>query len=83
MVSLAKQDLAQRLSIGVEQIEVLEARFAVWPDTSLGCPQPGMAYLQVQRDGSLIRLSVEGRVYEYHSGAGRPLFLCEQATRGR
>ena len=77
LVSLAKEDLAQRLSIGVEQIEVLEAKFVVWPDASLGCPQPGMAYRQVQRDGSLIRLSVEGRVYEYHSGAGRQPFLCQ------
>jgi hypothetical protein len=78
LISLAKEDLAQRLSIQVEQIEVLEAKSVVWPDSSLGCPQPGMRYRQVPMDGARIRLAVEGRVYAYHSGGGRGPFLCEQ-----
>ena len=78
LVGSAKEDLAQRLSIKVEQIEVIEAKSVVWPDASLGCPQPGMRYRQVPQDGALIRLRAEGRVYEYHSGGTRGLFLCEQ-----
>ena len=76
LVIRAKEDLAHRLSMPIGQIEVLEARSVVWPDASLGCPQPGMRYKQVPVDGVLIRLQANGQVYEYHSGGGRGLFLC-------
>jgi hypothetical protein len=56
---------------------VVEMRTVVWPDGSLGCPEPDVAYIQVQRDGLLIRLRARRRVYQYHSGGGRPPFLCE------
>ena len=77
LVIQAKKDLADRLSIPVDQIEVLEATSVVWPDASLGCPQPDMRYKQVQVDGVLIRLQANGQVYEYHSGGSRGLFLCQ------
>ena len=76
LVIQAKEDLAHRLSIPIDQIEVLEAKSVVWPDASLGCPQPGMRYKQVPVDGALIRLQTNGQVHEYHSGGGRGLFLC-------
>ena len=76
LVIQAREDLAHRLSIPIDQIEVLEARSVVWPDAGLGCPQPGMRYKQVQMDGVLIRLQANGQVYEYHGGGGRRLFLC-------
>jgi hypothetical protein len=77
LVTRAKEDLADRLSIPVDQIEVLEARSVVWPDASLGCPQPDMRYKQVPVDGALIRLQADGQVFEYHSGGSRGLFLCQ------
>ncbi len=82
LVMQAKEDLARRLSIEVEQIELLEASAVVWPDSGMGCPQPGMVYTQVQRDGALIRLRVGKRIYNYHSGGNRLPFLCEQAAGG-
>lgn len=83
LVVQAKEDLAGRLAIQMNEIEVVETREVIWPDSSMGCPRPGMAYTQVQHDGLLIRLRVGDRVYEYHSGSGRPPFLCEQATGGK
>jgi hypothetical protein len=74
----AKEDLSQRFSIEAEQIEVLEARSVVWPDTSMGCPQPGMMYTQVLQDGVRIHLKAGDQVYAYHGGGARDLFLCEQ-----
>jgi hypothetical protein len=76
LVIQAKEDLVDRLSIPIDQIEVLEAKSVVWPDASLGCPQPGMRYKQVQVDGVLIQLQTNGQVYEYHRGGSRGLFLC-------
>ena len=77
LVQIARQDLAVRLGIAIDEIEVLEAQGVVWGDTSMGCPHPDMGYLQVPQDGALIRLSVGGREYNYHSGGNRPPFLCE------
>lgn len=78
LVRVAVDDLARRLSIGPADIQVIEARAIVWPDRSLGCPRPGLLYPQVQQDGALIRLQAQGREYAYHSGGGRPPFLCEK-----
>jgi hypothetical protein len=77
IVIQAKDDLSQRLAIDPGQIELYEVASVTWPDGSLGCPQPGMMYTQVQVDGLLIRFRVEGRIFEYHSGEGQPPFLCE------
>jgi hypothetical protein len=77
LVKKATEDLAQRLSIPLTQITLVEARSVVWPDASIGCPQPGMAYVQVPEDGALIVLEAEGKRYEYHNGGRRGLFLCE------
>ena len=78
LVEKAREELSQRLSIAISQISLVEAREVVWPDSSLGCPQPGMKYQQVPEDGALIVLQAQGSVYEYHIGGSRGLFLCEK-----
>ena len=77
LIEKAKVDLAGRLSISVDEINLIEATSVVWPDASLGCPQPGMAYIQVPEDGLLIKLQVGDQIYPYHSGGFREPFLCE------
>ena len=78
LITLAMDDLAERLGITTAEITLVSAEAVVWPDTSLGCPQPDMLYRQVPEDGALIILRVDDREYEYHSGGGRDPFLCEQ-----
>jgi hypothetical protein len=79
LVDLAKADLAQRLAVDIATITLVSYEEVVWPDSSLGCPQPGMAYLQVPQDGVRIVLDFEGTTYDYHGGGGKDPFLCEQA----
>lgn len=81
IVIAAKEDLADRLSISVDQVDLLEVHEVTWSDASLGCPQPGMHYAQVLQDGLLIRLSAKGQEYEYHSGGSSEPFLCEQPAK--
>lgn len=81
LIEQAKEDLAQRLSISAGEITLVEAREVVWPDSSLGCPQPGMKYLQVPEDGALILLNAQEMAYEYHTGGSRGLFLCEKQVK--
>lgn len=77
LVAQAKDDLARRLSVPAQEIDLVEMQDVVWPDSSLGCPQPGRAYTQVTREGYRIGLRAGKRIFEYHSGGGAP-FLCEK-----
>lgn len=82
LIEMAVADLAQRLGVGAAGIEVLAAYLVVWPDSSLGCPQPGMQYLQVLTDGSLILLGSGGAVYRYHTGGSQhEPFLCTTPSK--
>jgi hypothetical protein len=81
LVIQAKEDLAERLGIQINDIELLKIEEVTWPDASLGCPQFGMVYIQVPHDGMQIRLRAMGRVYDYHSGGNRDVFLCEQVFK--
>lgn len=76
-VDLAVADLARRLGVDAGQIEVDSATLKQWPDSSLGCPQPGMQYAQMLTDGALIVLLHEGKTYKYHAGGSRTPFYCE------
>ncbi len=80
VVSIARQDLAQRTGVLPGDIVVVEAAAVVWPNPALGCPQPNMRYKQVPVDGVLIRLQAAGKIYEYHGGGTREPFLCEQTS---
>jgi hypothetical protein len=79
VVAQAREDLARQLSIDPGQIDLVSVSSVTWPDSSLGCPQPGMLYTQVLVDGLLIRFRAGGSLYEYHGGGGRPAFLCKNA----
>lgn len=79
IVAQARQDLSARLGVAENSIATVLAEFVTWPDSSLGCPRPGMSYLQVLTDGARIRLQAGGAVYEYHSGPTGVPFLCESS----
>ncbi len=56
-VAIATDDLARRLDVEAEAIEVLTAVLVAWPDASLGCPEPDRAV----RDGRHRRLGHRAR----------------------
>lgn len=82
-VRLAKEDLARRLEVSPEAIEVLSVEAVDWPDTSLGCPQPGMMYAQVITPGFRVLLKAEGESYEYHAARATQVVLCSPAGSGQ
>ena len=73
-VQATVSDLAERLGVLVSDVTIVEATAVTWGDSSLGCPQPGMNYLQQVTDGSLVILNVDGIDYRYTGGS--PLKLC-------
>ncbi|MDH4207574.1 MAG: hypothetical protein OEV76_01720 [Anaerolineae bacterium] len=76
VVELAKEDLARRLELSVSEVSLISVEAVDWPDTSLGCPQPGMAYAQVITSGYLIVLKAGGQRYAYHTNRGDRVVLC-------
>jgi len=80
LIDKAVADLAQRLSIPLDQITLVEATPVVWPDSSLGCPQPGMVYTQVLAPGYLILLEANDTMYEYHANRDTYVISCENPS---
>ena len=78
LIEAATADLVVRLGIDASEVTALIAQPVTWPDSSLGCPQPGMQYLQVLVDGAQIELQAGGKTYSYRSGESGTPFLCEK-----
>ena len=79
LVAQAKADLAAALSVAIETIDLVKFREVVWPDSSLGCPQPGLLYTQALAPGYRIGLRAGGRPYEYHGARGGKPFRCSKS----
>ncbi|HEU5112976.1 MAG TPA: hypothetical protein VFU96_06620 [Acidimicrobiia bacterium] len=76
IVAPAREDLARRLRVDPEDLEVVSVEEVTWPDGSLGCPEPGMAYTEALVEGSKVVLGYDERVYVYHAGDDDQPFLC-------
>ena len=73
----AQQDLSQLLGISLDEVTVVSVEAVDWPDSSLGCPEPGMMYLQMVTPGYRIVVAGEGEEYAYHTDHTRAV-RCEQ-----
>ncbi len=74
---LAIDALAAELQIAKDGIAVDTIRAVNWPDSSVGCPEPGLAYLQVITPGHKITLRADGRIHFVHEANNRA-FVCHQ-----
>ena len=73
LIIAAKQDLAHRLAMKVDDIELVDALETVWPDSSAGCPRPRVAYLQVLTEGARVTLRAGNLSYRITArAAGSP-----------
>jgi hypothetical protein len=77
LIEKTKEDLAQRLSVPISDISLVEAKEVTWSDGSIGCPQPGMMYAQVLMPGYLIKFKYDEREFEYHAGRGGSPIYCK------
>ncbi len=77
-VELARMDLAQRLGISPDDIQVQGVEPTEFPDASLGVPEPGQVYAQVITPGYVIDLGAEGETYRYHAGEDRVVAVPEE-----
>lgn len=81
-VMAARRDLASRVGVDVEDVQIMEFEAVQWPDSSLGCPEPGKMYLQVITPGYRVVLQAAGQTYEYHTNRGDRAVLCTKSPTG-
>ena len=78
MGELALQIAGKHLSRSPGELEIVRIEPVDWRDSSIGCPQLGMEYMQVITPGHLALVRDEGGViHRVHMAAGRG-FVCEQ-----
>lgn len=78
LARLAIATLAADLGVAEDRVFVDTIRAVDWPDSSIGCPQPGQAYLQVVTPGHKITLRVGGLFHFVHEAKGRA-FACRRS----
>ena len=80
LVDKAIIDLAVRLTVVQNQINVLSVTPVTWPDASLGCQQPSMSAAQVLTDGYIIKLSFNQNDFEYHTNSTDFVIYCKNPS---
>lgn len=71
-----RADVMQRSGATHQEVVFVRDEAVVWPDGSLGCPEPGVAYLQVQTDGYWVIAQVGDVRYDYRVDADGRFRLC-------
>jgi hypothetical protein len=75
IVEAVVADIAKTAGVAADQVEVVSAEPVTFPDGSLGCPQPGLAYTQMVVEGFKIVAKVGETVYDYR-GSGTSFRRC-------
>lgn len=75
-IEAAIEALSRETGRPPDGIELLEAIPVQWNDSSLGCPQPGQAYLQVVTPGYLVTLMLEETIYQVHADLAGRAIVC-------
>jgi hypothetical protein len=78
---MALRIVAEQTGAAPEQIRILSVDAVDFSDSSLGCPEPGMAYMQVITPGHQVRAEHEGDIYDVRIAGGRAL-ICDSEEAG-
>ena len=76
LLSAMRSDAARRAGTADSAVRVESVQPVTWPDASIGCPQPGMAYAQVLVPGWRLTLDAAGRRFDYHAARGGRWLHC-------
>jgi hypothetical protein len=78
IVSRAVQQLVETLSCDEQAVQVVNVEETEWSDSSLGCPKPGMMYMQVITPGYRVTLEHDGQRYIFHTDRSQRVVRCDQ-----
>lgn len=75
-LAAVRADAARRAGQDPSRVRLVGLEAVDWPDTSLGCPEPGKVYAQVVTPGYKIVVRVGETEYEYHTDRAGNFVLC-------
>ena len=78
-VNAALAAAADHLRVAPSQLHVDQVQAQQWPDSSLGCPQPGQLYSQIVTPGYLVLVSAGSTQLEYHTDTRSNVTLCHES----
>ena len=74
-IAFAKKDLAKRLNVNLDSVNLSSSKAVTWRSGALGCPEPGKMYTEALVPGAVIYLQVNNMIHAYHAKfAGEPFY---------
>lgn len=70
-------DASDRTGVEPAAIVTVQAQVVTWPDGSLGCPEPDVAYTQALVPGYWVVLDAGDTMLDYRVGRAGSFILCE------
>ena len=72
----ALADAVRQTGVDRSKLSIVRAEMVTWRDGSLGCPQPGMQYMQALVPGFRVQIQAGDKVLDYHASLRGSLALC-------
>ncbi len=73
LAHIAQRDLAERLGLSQNRVQLISMTLQVWEDSSLGCPRDNQTYVPMNVNGYQITFDVGSELYHYHTDSDRVL----------
>ncbi len=80
LIARVRADLAKRTGEAEESFHIVSAQSVVWPNGSLGCPQPGRMYTQALVPGYRVQIESGGKTFVYHASTKGGFKLCKNPS---
>jgi len=77
-IAAVKVEIADDAGVSVNEVTIISAEALTFPDGSLGCPVPGLNYIQVQIDGFKVVGSAAGATFDYRGTSPSDITRCEK-----
>ena len=80
VVEVALNAASKETGLAKSELEVVLAEAVIWPDGSMGCPQPDVVYTQATVPGYRVRVRAGDVLLNYHANSKGLVFLCPSVS---
>jgi hypothetical protein len=80
---IAKQAIARDTGIDADDVVIIDIEAVDYRDSSLGCPQTGMTYLQVITPGYRVQARADNRKFDVRIAGNRAIVCDPNRTQSR
>ncbi len=80
IIAAVKAEIAKDAGVSASDVTIISGEAVSYPDGSLGCPQPGMAYTQIPVDGWKVVGTAAGATFDYRGSGLTEIRRCEKPS---